>query len=68
MDYKSMPVWVRKVIPWELCKKFKFDDISKWYMHKSESVRENKIHKLLWDFEIQTDHLISLKDETDLQN
>ena len=28
-------------------------------MHNSESVQENKTHKLLWDFEIQTDHLIS---------
>ena len=27
-------------------------------MHDSESVLENETHKLLWDFEIQTDHLI----------
>ena len=26
-----------------------------------ESVQENETHKLLWDFEIQTDHLISAK-------
>ena len=25
-------------------------------MHKSESVQENKTHKILWDFEIQRDH------------
>ena len=30
-------------------------------MHKPESVLENKTHKLLWDFEIQTDHLISAR-------
>ena len=27
-------------------------------MHKSESIWENEVHKILWDFEIQTDHLI----------
>ena len=28
-------------------------------MHNTESVSENELHKILWDFEIQTDHLIS---------
>ena len=27
-------------------------------MHKPESVLENETHKILWDFEIKTDHLI----------
>ena len=27
-------------------------------MHKPESIRENKTHKIFWDFEIQMDHLI----------
>ena len=27
-------------------------------MYKPESLLENETHKLLWDFEIQTDHLI----------
>ena len=30
-------------------------------MHKPESVRENKAHKILCDFEIQTDHLIPVR-------
>ena len=30
-------------------------------MHNSESVQENETHKLFWDFEIQTDYLISAK-------
>ena len=30
-------------------------------MHNSESVQENEKHKLLWDFEIQMDHLISAR-------
>ena len=30
-------------------------------MHKPESVLENETHKILWDFEIQTDHLITAR-------
>ena len=27
-------------------------------MHKPESLRDNEMHKLPWNFDIQTDHLI----------
>ena len=27
-------------------------------MHKPESVEYNETHKILWDFKIQTDHLL----------
>ena len=27
-------------------------------MHSPEPVQKNETHKLIWDFEIQTDHLI----------
>ena len=30
-------------------------------MHKTESIQENERHKILWDFEIQTDHLVSAR-------
>ena len=30
-------------------------------MNNPESVLENETHKILWDFEIQTDHLISAR-------
>ena len=53
--------WVGKVIHWELGKNLKFDHTNKWYMHNPESVLENEMHKLLWDFEIQTDHQISAR-------
>ena len=33
----------------------------KWYMPHPVPVIENDIHKLLWDFNIQTDHLISAR-------
>ena len=48
--------WEGKVIHWELCKKLKFNHTNKWYMPNPASALENE---LLWDFEIQTDHLIS---------
>ena len=32
--YKTTHDWVGKVIYWELCKRLKFDHITKWYMHK----------------------------------
>ena len=35
----------------------KFDHTTKQYMQKPESVLENETHKILWDFDIQTDHL-----------
>ena len=60
-EYKTRHDWVGKVIHWEMCKKFKFDHTNKWYMHNPAAVLENDRHKLLWDFDIQTDHLISAR-------
>ena len=57
-EYKARHAWVGKVIHWEMCKKFKFDHTNKWYMHNLAPVLKNDMHKLLWDFNIQTDHLI----------
>ena len=50
-----------KVIHLELYKKLKFDHTNKWYIHNLASVLENMIHNLLWDFDIQTDRLISAR-------
>ena len=60
-EYKDRHDWVGKVIHWEMCKKLKFDHADKWYMHNPAPVLENDTHKLLWDFDIQTDHLISAR-------
>ena len=57
-EYKVRQDLVGKVIHWEMCKKFKFDHTIKKYMHNPAPVLENATHKLLWDFNIQTDHLI----------
>ena len=57
-EYKARHDWVGKVIHMEMCKKFQFDLTNKWYMHNPAPVVENDAHKLLWDFNIQTDQLI----------
>ena len=61
MEYKIKHDWVGKVIQKELCKKLKFCHPNKWYIHKPESVIENQKHKILWDFKIETDHLILVR-------
>ena len=60
-EYKARHDWVGKVIHWEMCKKCKFDHANKWYMDNAAPVLENDTHKLPWDFDIQTDHLISAR-------
>ena len=55
-DCKTRHDWVGKVIHWELCKKLKFVYTNKWHMHNPTSVLENETHKLLGDFDIQTDY------------
>ena len=57
-EYKVWHDWVGKVIHLEKCRKFQFDHTNKWYMHNPAPVLENDSHILLWDFNIQTDHLI----------
>ena len=49
------------MIHWEMFKKFKFDHTNKWYLHNPGHVLENDTHKVLWDFDIHTDHLISAR-------
>ena len=46
-EYKTRYNWMGKL---------KFDPTTKKYMHKPESVLENEMHKILWDFKVQTDH------------
>ena len=50
-----------KVIHWEMWNAFKFDHANKYFMHNPAPVQENDTHKLLWDFDIKIDHLISAR-------
>ena len=60
-EYKTRHDWVDKVIHWEMCKKFKFDHTNKWYINNPALVLETDTHKLQWNFDIHTDHLISAR-------
>ena len=56
--FKIIHDWARQMIHWELRKKLKFDHYTKWYTHKPESVLDNEMDKIIWNFEIQTAHQI----------
>ena len=60
-EYKTRHDCVGKVIHQKMCKKFKFYHTNKWYISNPAFVQENDTHKLLWDFDIHTDHLISAR-------
>ena len=38
-----------------------FEAGDKWYEHEPESALENEDYKILWDFSIQTDHVIEAR-------
>ena len=47
-----------KIVHWKLARKCNFEAGDNWYEHEPESVLENDNYKILWDFSIQTDHVI----------
>ena len=53
-----------KIVHWKLARKCNFEAGDKWYEHEPESVLENEDYKILWDFGIQTDHVIYRSSET----
>ena len=57
-EYKTRHNWEGKVIHWEMYMKLKFDHTNKWYKHNPGFVHVNDTLRLLWDFDIWTDHLI----------
>ena len=55
--------WSGKVIHWELCKKFKFDQTDKWYIHNPISVLEKKkITSKIVDLTVPADHRVKFKE------
>ena len=40
---------------------YNFEAGDKWYEHEPESVLENEDYIILWDFSIQTDHVIEAR-------
>ena len=57
-EYKRRHDNLGKIVHWKLAKKCNFEAGDKWYEHEPESVLENEDYKILWNFSIQTDHVI----------
>ena len=57
-EYNMRHDWVGKVSHWESWNRLKFDYSDKLYMYKPESILENEVYKIIWDFEIKSDFLI----------
>ena len=55
-EYKGRHDKLAKLIHWDLCKKYGVKVHSKWYDHVPEKVEETDHVKILWDFNIQTEH------------
>ena len=43
-EYRTRHDWMRNVIHWELCKKFRFDHTTKWYIIQTRIRPENKTY------------------------
>ena len=56
-EYKKRHDNIARIVHLKLCRKFGLVDKVKWYNHKPVSVVENDRVKVLWDFNIQTDHV-----------
>ena len=57
-EYKGRRGNLGKILHWKLARKCNFEDGDKWYEHEREGFLENEDYKILWDFSIQTDHVI----------
>ena len=57
-EYKRRHNNLGKIAHWKLARNCNFEAGDKRYEHEPESVSENEDYKVLWDFSIQTDHVI----------
>ena len=60
-EYKRRHDNLGKIVHWKLARKCNFEAGDKCYEHEPESVLENEDYKILWDFSIQTDHVIEAR-------
>ena len=58
MEYKKRHDNVARMVHQKLCEKFNLEKSEKWYLHNPQTVSENVNHKLIWDMNIQRDHVI----------
>ena len=60
-EYKRRHDDLGKIEDWKLARLCNFEAGNKWYEHDPESVSEIEDYKILWDFSIQTDHVIEAR-------
>ena len=60
-EYKRRHDNIARIVHWKLCHKFKLGKSDKWYEHQPISVQESGDFKVLWDFNIQCDHVIEAR-------
>ena len=66
-EYKRRHDNLGKIVYLKLARKCNFEAGDKWYEHEPKSVLQNEDYKILWDFSIQTDHVIEARDQIWLQ-
>ena len=60
-EYKRRHDNLGIIVHWKLAGKCNFEAGDKWYEHEPESALENENYKILWDFSIQTDHVLEAR-------
>ena len=60
-EYRKRHDKVAQIVHWNLCKRYELPHVKNWYEHVAEKVLENQKAKILWDFSIQTDHIIQAR-------
>ena len=60
-EYKRRHDNLLKIVHWKLARKCNFEAGNRWYEHEQEIVVESENLKILWDFRIQTDHVIEAR-------
>ena len=60
-EYKRRHDNVARVVHWNLTGKCGFQRGDRWFEYVPESVLENDNYKLMWDYNIQTDHDIKAR-------
>ena len=50
-----------QLIHWNLFKKYESDQVRHWHAHTAEKIMGNKKVIVLWNFTIQTDHVIQTR-------
>ena len=63
-EYKRRHDHIARLVHWTLCCKYDLSRSEKWYDHQPDGVVENERCKILWDMNIQCDHVIEPEDLT----